>query len=32
MIQKLVDRIVLGTVAFFFGIAVTVLKRIKGPK
>ncbi len=29
MIQKIVDRMVLGTVAFFFGIAVTVLRRIK---
>jgi len=29
MIQKLVDRLVLGTVAFCFGIAVTVLRRIK---
>jgi hypothetical protein len=31
MFQKLVDRIVLGTVAFFFGIAVTVLRRFKRP-
>jgi len=29
MFQRLVDRIVLGTVAFFYGIAVTVLKCIK---
>jgi len=29
MIQKIVDRMVLGTVALFFGIAVTVLRLIK---
>jgi len=29
MLQRLVDKVVLGTVAFFFGIAVNVLKRIK---
>lgn len=29
MVQKIVDRIVLGTVAVLFGIAVTVLRRIK---
>ena len=29
MVQRLVDRIVLGTVAFFFGIAVNVLRRLK---
>jgi len=29
MFQKLVDRIVLSTVAFFLGIAVTVLRRIR---
>jgi hypothetical protein len=29
MVQKIVDRMVLGTVAFFYGIAVAVLRRIK---
>ena len=29
MLERLIDRIVLGAVAFFFGITVTVLKRIK---
>jgi hypothetical protein len=29
MIQKIVDRMVLGTVALLFGIAVNVLRRIK---
>jgi len=29
MFQKLVDRIVLGTIGFLYGIAVTVLRRIK---
>ncbi len=29
MLQKMVDRMVLGAVAFLFGIAVTVLRRFK---
>jgi len=29
MVRKIVDRMVLGTVAFFYGIVVTVLRRIK---
>jgi len=29
MIERLVDRIVLGAFAFFFGIAVKVLKRLR---
>ncbi len=29
MVQKIVDRMVLGAVAIFFSIAVTVLRRLK---
>jgi hypothetical protein len=29
MVQKIVDRMVLGTVAFFYSFAVTVLRRFK---
>jgi len=29
MLQKVVDRIVLGTIGFLYGIAVAVLRRIK---
>jgi len=29
MIERLIDRMVLGTIGFFYGVAVNVLRRLK---